>query len=256
MYDEGAMLFEGIMREDRSLLELIDCNYTYMNAALATWYGVPDIKGAKLQKVELTDGNRGGVLTLPGVLTISAMPTRTSPVKRGKWVLEQILGGAPPPPPPNVAALERQDTPENAQLNVRQKTERHRSDPACASCHRTMDAIGFGLENFDAIGRWREKDENGGVIDSAGELPGNQHFSSPAGLKRVLLARKEDVIRVLSGKLLAYALGRALSGYDEVVVDRIVEAVAQDGYKCDTLLMAISTSYPFLNTRRTAVGGP
>lgn len=253
MYDEGTLLVETIMREDRSLLELIASDYTFVNAGLARWYGLVDIKGTKLQRVTLSDPNRGGVMTLPGVLTVTAMSTRTSPVKRGKWVLEQLLGTTPPPPPPNVAALEKQDTPENAKLTVRQKTELHRRDPTCAGCHRVMDAIGFGLENFDSIGRWRERDDNGTPVDCAGELPGRQRFSSPAELKRILLTRKDAFTRTLAAKLLSYALGRGLSGYDEVVLDRIVENVAKDGYRFGSLLREIALSYPFGNMQSPVI---
>ncbi|HEX3135478.1 MAG TPA: DUF1588 domain-containing protein, partial [Planctomycetota bacterium] len=245
MYDEGTLLVKTIMRDNRSLLELIANDYTFVNAGLARWYGLNDIKGAKLQRVILSDPNRGGVMTLPGVLTVTAMSTRTSLVKRGKWVLEQLLGTTPPPPPPNVAALEKQDTPENVTLTIRQKTERHRQDPTCAGCHRVMDAIGFGLENFDSIGRWRDRDDHGTPVDCAGELPGRQHFSSPAELKRILLTRKDAFTRTLAAKLLSYALGRGLSGYDEVVLDRIVEQVGKNNYRFDTLLSEIALSYPF-----------
>jgi hypothetical protein len=197
--------------------------------------------------VHLDDNNRGGAVTMPGVLMATSTPNRTSPVKRGKWVLEQLLGASPPPPPPNVPALDKQDVPENAKLTLRQRTERHRDDPACVSCHRVMDPIGFGLENFDAIGRWRNMDDTGGTVDSIGELPGKQRFTSPAELKRILMVRKDEFLRTFTGKLLAFALGRKISGYDEVVVDDLVAQMAKDEYKLDALIIRIATSYPFLN---------
>ena len=177
----------------------------------------------------------------------TSMPSRTSPVKRGKWVLEQLLGASPPPPPPNVPALDKQDVPENANLTLRQRTERHREDPACVSCHRVMDAIGFGLENFDVIGRWRSKDDTGGAVDAVGELPGKQRFGTPSELKKILMGRKDEFLRTFTGKLLAFALGRKQSAYDEVVVEDLVAQMPKDDYKLDALIVRIVTSYPFLN---------
>lgn len=249
MYDEGVLLFESILREGRSLKDLIDCDYTFMNASLARIYGVVTVTSARMERVPIGDPNRGGVMTLPGVLMVTSMANRTSPVKRGKWVLEQLLGQAPPDPPDNVEALEKQDTPENAKLTLRQKTELHRSKPDCAGCHRIMDPIGFGLENFDTIGRWRLKDDSGAPLDTLGVLPGNVRFSSPSELKRIVLSRMDEFARTLVGKLLAYALARPLSGYDEVVVEDIAEAAAKDGYRLDAILVRIVTSYPFLNSR-------
>ncbi len=184
---------------------------------------------------------------MPGVLMVTSTPNRTSPVKRGKWVLEELLGASPPPPPPNVPPLDKQDTPENAKLTLRQKTERHRDDPACASCHRVMDPIGFGLENFDAIGRWRDRDDTGGAVDAIGELPGKQRFGSPSELKKILMGRKDEFLRNFTGKLLAFALGRKLVGYDEVVVEDLVEQMAKDEYRLDALIGRIVASYPFKN---------
>ena len=242
------MLFDTIMREDRPLGEFVDCDYTFLNGLTAKLYGLDDtVKGPQLRKVQLTDGNRGGVLTMPGVLAVTSLPNRTSPVKRGRWVLEQILGQNPPPPPMNVPPLEKQDGKANAGLNLRQRTERHREDPACSGCHRVLDPIGFGLENFDAIGRWRDRDDTGGAVDAAGELPGKAVFRTPQDLKRIIGARKDDFCRTLTAKLLAYALCRHLDGYDEVVADEIAAAVAKDGYRFQTLITAIVTSYPFMN---------
>ncbi len=252
MYEEPAMLFDTILRENRSVVELVDCNYTFVNASLAKIYGLEaSVKGTAMTRVQLTDANRGGVMTMPGVLAVTSLPTRTSPVKRGRWVLEQILGQAAPTPPMNVPALEKQDTDANAGLNLRQRTERHRSDPACIDCHRMLDPIGFGLENFDAIGRWREKDDTGVAVDSSGELPGNQAFRTPKDLKRIIAARKDDLCHTLVNKILAYTLCHRLEGYDEVVADEIADAVAKDGYRFQTVWIKIATSYPFLNRRIT-----
>jgi hypothetical protein len=207
------------------------------------------VTGSRWRKVKLTNANRGGILGMPGVLAMTSFPDRTSPVKRGVWVLEQVLGEHVPPPPPNVPTLEKQDKQTVEHLTLRQRTELHRTDAACANCHKTLDPIGFGLENFDAIGRWRDKDDTGGPIDPAGELPGGKRFSSPKELKTILAARTSDLARNLTEKLLAYALCRQLEGYDEIVVDHLMKTIAKDGYRVQTLITEIVTSYPFTHRR-------
>lgn len=250
MYDEASLFFMSILRENRSLLDLLDADFTYLNAPLAKIYGMDnEVKGNQMQRVRLSDGNRGGVLTMPGVLAMTSNPNRTSPVKRGKWVLEQILGRNSPPPPPDVEPLERQDTPENARLNTRQRTERHREDPACIGCHRVLDPIGFGFENFDVLGRWRDIDDTGLAVDPGGELPGKVFFRTPRDLKRIIAGRKDEVCRTIVGKILAHALCRSLVDYDEVVADDIALAVAKDGYRLQTAVIRAVTSYPFLYQR-------
>jgi hypothetical protein len=202
-----------------------------------------------MRKVQLTDANRGGILAMPAILATTSFPNRTSAVKRGVWVLEQVLGEHVPPPPPNVPALEKQDGGKAESLTLRQQTERHRTDSACANCHKILDPIGFGLENFDAIGRWREQDDSGGAIDAAGELPGGKRFSTPRELKGIIAAKQAELARNLTEKLLAYALCRQLEGYDEIVVDRLMEIIAKDGYHMQTLITEIVTSYPFTQRR-------
>ena len=186
---------------------------------------------------------------MPGILATTSFPNRTSPVKRGVWVLEQVLGEHVPAAPPNVPSLEKQDQAKVANLTLRQRTELHRTDPVCANCHRILDPIGFGLENFDAIGRWRDAEEGSGPIDASGELPGGKRFSSPKELKAIIAAREADLARNLTEKLLAYALCRQLEGYDEIVVDRLMETIAKDGYRLQTLISEIVTSYPFTQRR-------
>jgi hypothetical protein len=257
MVDEARLFFEGLLRENGSLAGFIDSDYTYLNETLASIYGVPGVKGPALRKVSLSDANRGGILTMPGILAMSSFPNRTSPVNRGVWVLEQVLGEHVPPPPANVPSLEKQDPKKVANLTLRQRTELHRSNPTCASCHRVLDPIGFGLENFDAIGRWRAKDEAGGAIDATGELPGELRFATPKELKKIIAGRLDDFCRNLTGRLLSYALGRQLQGYDEVVVDRIAASVAKDGYRLQRLVIEVVTSYPYMNRRITEPkGGP
>jgi hypothetical protein len=173
----------------------------------------------------------------------------SSTVKRGVWVLEQVLGEHVPAAPPNVPSLEKQDNENVATLTLRQRTELHRTDATCANCHKILDPIGFGLENFDAIGRWREEDDSGGAIDATGELPGGKRFSSPRELKAIIAGRRVELARNLTEKLLAYALCRQLEGYDEIVVDHLMETIAKDGYRMRTLITEIVTSYPFTHRR-------
>src|ERR1051325_11217619 len=250
LYDEARLFFESIVRENRSVVSLVDCDYTFLNGTLATLYGLDKkVTGTRWRKVKLTDANRGGILEMPGILAVTSFPNRTSPVKRGVWVLEQVLGEEVPPPPPNVPPLEKQDKQAVENLTLRERTELHRKDAVCANCHKVLDPIGFGLENFDAIGRWRDQDDAGGPIDAAGELPGGKRFSSPKELKTIIAVRTSDLARNLTEKLLAYALCRQPAGYDEIVVDHLMEIIAKDGYRMQTLITEIVTSYPFTHRR-------
>jgi hypothetical protein len=250
MYDEARLFFESIVRENRSVVSFVDSDYTFLNGPLAALYGMEKaVAGPEMRKVKLTNANRGGILGMPGILATTSFPNRTSPVKRGVWVLEQVLGEVVPPAPPNVPTLEKQDQKKVANLTLRQRTELHRTNAVCNNCHKILDPIGFGLENFDAIGRWRDKDDTGGAIDATGELPGGKHFSSPKELKTIIAARKDDLARNLTEKLLAYALCRKLEGYDEIVVDRLMGTIAKDGCRMQTLITEIVTSYPFTNRR-------
>lgn len=250
MYDEARLFFDSIVRENRSVVSFVNSDYTFLNGTLAKIYGLEkQITGSAMQKVKLTDANRGGILAMPGVLATTSFATRTSAVKRGVWVLEQVLGQRVPPAPPNVPALEKQDQKKVANLTLRQRTELHRTNAVCANCHKILDPIGFGLENFDVIGRWRDKDESGGPIDAVGELPGGKRFSSPKELKVLIAARQTDLARNLIEKLLAYALCRQLDGYDHIIVDQMLQTIAKDGFKMQTLISEIVTSYPFLNRR-------
>jgi mono/diheme cytochrome c family protein len=251
MYDEARLFFESIVRENRSLTTFINCDYSFLNGTLAPIYGLQGtVTGSQMRKVKLTDANRGGILTMPGILAMSSFPNRTSAVNRGLWVLEQVLGEEVPPPPANVPALDKQDKQKVANLTLRQRTELHRSNPVCANCHKIMDPIGFGLENFDAIGRWRDHDDSGGPIDATGELPGGKRFGTPRELKQIIGTRTDDFCRNLTGKLLAYALCRQLEGYDEVIVDRLSNTTAKDDYRMQTVVVGIVTSYPFTHRRQ------
>jgi mono/diheme cytochrome c family protein len=250
MYDEGRLFFDSIVRGNRSVVSFVTADYTFLNETLAAIYGLEKtVTGPKMRQVKLTDANRGGILGMPGILATTSFPNRTSPVKRGVWVLEQVLGQQVPPAPPNVPALDKQDKKKIANLTLRQRTELHRTNVVCANCHKILDPIGFGLENFDAIGRWRDQDDTGGVIDAAGELPGGKHFAAPKELKAIIAARSQDLARNLTEKLLAYALCRQLEGYDEIVVDHLMADIAKEGYRMQTLITAVITSYPFTHRR-------
>ena len=250
MYEEARLFFESIVREDRSVINFVNGDYTYLNGTLASIYGLEEtVTGPEMRRVQLSDGNRGGVLGMPGVLAATSFPNRTSAVKRGVWVLEQVLGDHVPAAPPNVPALDEQDQETVANLSLRERTELHRTNPVCANCHKILDPIGFGLENFDAIGQWRDQDNNGEAIDAAGELPGGERFSGPKELKAIIAGRIGDLARNLVEKLLAYALGRRLEGYDEIVVDSLMQEIAGDGYRMQTLINAVVTSYPFTHRR-------
>jgi hypothetical protein len=244
MRTETELFFRAIVEEDRSALDFLDGKFTYVNNTLAKLYGLPNVEGTGFRKVALTDGRRQGILTQASILTVTSNPTRTSPVKRGKWVLEQILGTPPPPPPPNVPEL---DKPEKGKLvigTLRERMEAHRKNPLCASCHSRMDPIGFGLENFNAVGGWRDE-EVGSPIDPSGTLPDGKSFSGPAELIKVLKGKKDQFVQNLSDRLLTYALGRGLESTDKCHITTIAQAAAQKNYKFSALISAIVQSDPF-----------
>lgn len=247
MKTETELLFQALLTEDRSVLEFLDANFTFVNERLARHYGLSDIKGDEFRRVTLTGSQRGGILGHASVLTVTSNPTRTSPVKRGKWILENILGSSPPPPPPGVPELnEAKAVVESAPL--RQRLEQHRANPSCAACHQRMDPLGFGLENYNAIGAWRTMDGSF-PIDAGGTLPGGQSFQGPGELKAILKARQKDFVRCLSEKMLTYALGRGVEYYDECVLKQIVAKMAQHQSKFSILILAIVNSDPFQKRR-------
>ena len=246
MKEEARLFFESIVRENLSVSRFVDSDYTFLNEPLAKIYEISEpISGPKMRRVKLDNPNRGGILGMPATLAATSFPNRTSPVRRGVWVLEQILGERVPAPPPDIPELEEQEHKEIEGLTLRQRTELHQSEAACRNCHKVLDPIGFGLENFDAIGRWRDKNEEGLAIDSAGKLPNGRAFSSPAELKRLLAKRESELARNLTERLMAYALGRPLGGYDQVVIDRILENVAKEGYGTRSIISEVITSYLF-----------
>ena len=250
MIEEARMLFESIIAEDKSVIRFVNSDYTFLNEPLARIYGLDQpIKGIKMRRVKMKNPNRGGILTMPATLTTTSFPNRTSPVVRGVWVLERILGENVPPPPPDIPELEEQGHKEIANLTLRQRTELHQSEATCRNCHKILDPIGFGLENFDAIGRWREKNNQGLVIDSAGKLPDGKTFSTPAQLKNLLADREADLARNLTERLMAYALGRQLEGYDYIVIDQLMKKIAKDSYSFRTIISEVVTSYLFTHRR-------
>ena len=246
MLNEPRLFFESIVRENRRIIRFVDSDYTFLNEPLAELYGLgPSVQGPEMLRVQLENPNRGGLLGMPATLAATSFPDRTSPVRRGVWVLEQILGERVPPPPPDVPELDEQEQKSVEGLTLRQRTELHTTEATCANCHRVLDPIGFGLENFDAIGRWREKNEAGVAIDSAGKLPDGATFSNPAELKRLLAGREADLARNLTERLMAYALGRHLEGYDEIVIDQVMSRIAEDDYRVRTIITEVIASYLF-----------
>lgn len=245
MQKESELFFEHVLREDRPVLDFLTSDYTYVNEELARHYGLKDVKGSEFRLVSTKGTPRGGVLTQASVLTVTSNPTRTSPVKRGKWILENILGTPPPPPPPNVPELEDQ---KELTGTLRQRMEQHRANPNCAVCHERMDALGFSFENFDGIGGWRAQDE-GRTIDPSGELPGGRKLAGPADLKNVLLSDKDLFVRNLAERLLTYSLGRGTEHYDKLTLDEIVEQVKTREYKFSALVLEIIKSDPFQKRR-------
>ena len=240
---ETELLFSSVLREDRSALDLLDADYTFVDERLARHYGIPNVRGSHFRRVALEDGARGGLLGHGSILTVTSYANRTSPVNRGKWVLENILGTPPPPPPPDVPDLE---TAEGGQaLSMREAMEQHRANPVCASCHRLMDPLGLALENFDAIGRWRDRSETRGSIDATGELPDGTPFDGPAGLKNALLGHPERFVTTVTEKLMTYALGRGIEYYDAPAVRAIVRDAAEDGYRLSSLVKGVVRSAPF-----------
>ncbi|MBC8326285.1 MAG: DUF1592 domain-containing protein [Verrucomicrobia subdivision 3 bacterium] len=250
MMEEPRLFFESVLRENQRIVRFVDSDYTFLNEPLAKLYELKqDVPGPKMRRVQLANPNRGGILGMAATLSATSFPNRTSPVKRGVWVLEQVLGERVPPPPADVPELEEQEHQDVKGLTLRQRTELHQSEATCRNCHKVLDPIGFGLENFDAIGRWRVKNDAGAAIDSAGKLPGGKDFSTPAELKKLLAQREADLARNLTERLMAYALGRQLEGYDEVILDQLMDRIARDEYRVQTIVTEIATSYLFTHRR-------
>ena len=242
MRRETELFFQSIVREDRSILDLLVGKYTFLNDRLAKFYGIPGVEGPDFRKVDLSGTPRGGILTQASVLTVTSYANRTSPVLRGKWILENVLNAPPPAPPPGVPNLDVSTV--GSEASLRQQLEQHRKNPTCAACHARMDPLGFGLENFDAIGAWRTSD--GKIpIDSSGSLPDGRTFQGPDGLRTILQADRSAFAQCLTAKLLTYALGRGLEPYDNATVKEITQHIAANDYRFSNLILEIAASRPF-----------
>ncbi len=241
---ETELFLDSMLREDRGVLELLNADYTFLNERLARHYGIPDIFGSHFRRVTLNDEKRRGLLGQSSVLAATSYANRTAPTLRGKWVLENMLGTPPPPPPPNVPSLKEDDDKEGKVLTMRQRMERHRANPACAVCHTRMDPLGFALENFDALGKWRTA-EGPTTIDPSGVLPDGTRFQGPAELRKILSSHPEQFVGTVTEKLLTYALGRGVEYYDEPVIRRIVREAAPGEYRWSSIIMGIVNSTPF-----------
>jgi hypothetical protein len=241
---ETEMFFGSILQNDGSLLDLLRADYTYLNQNLAEFYGVPNVYGPAFRKVVLKDVNRRGLLGQGSLLAVTSYPNRTSVVQRGKWILENLLGTPPPPPPPDVPALQPHGS--SGKMTLRQAMEQHRANPTCAVCHSRMDPIGFALENFNAVGKWRVLDDTGAKIDASGTLPGGTTFYGPAGLTKLLATdRKMEFVTTFTRKLMTYALGRGVEAYDEPVIRSITRDAARTDFRMSSLIMGIVHSAPF-----------
>jgi hypothetical protein len=243
LYRETVEYFYYVLTESKNLLELINGNYTFLSEDLARYYGIPDVTGKAFKKVQLKDSVRGGILGMGSVLATTSVATRTSPVLRGKWVMEQILGTSPPPPPPVVAEL-TEDAAIHDELGLRKILELHRSKPDCQSCHEKMDPLGLGLENFDATGKWRST--YGRVpIDASGVTADGQKFEGPVGLKKILIRERERIARNLSSKMLSYALGRSLLFTDEPALRHLDDCLLRNNFNPELFIIELVKSYPF-----------
>jgi hypothetical protein len=247
---ETALFIESQLREDRSLVELLTANYTFVNERLAAHYGIPGVYGNRFRRVTFTDDRRAGLLGHGSILMVTSYPNRTSPVLRGKWLLENILGAPPPPPPADIPPLEENDEGGGKVLTMRERMEQHRKNPACASCHVLMDPFGLALENFDAIGRWRTT-EAGTPIDASATLPDGVVLQGPTSLRQVLASRREEFVAAVAQKLLTYALGRGVEYYDSPAIRAIVREAAPD-YRWSAIVLGIAKSTPFQMRLRRA----
>jgi hypothetical protein len=247
---ETELFFNSIIREDRNVVDLLTADYTFVNERLARHYGMPNIYGSLFRRVPVTDEARKGLLGHGSILALTSHAERTSPVLRGKWILENLLGSPPPPPPADVPALG--DKTEQART-IRERLEQHRRDPVCASCHKVMDPLGFALENFDAVGRWRAREE-GGPIDASGQLADGTTVDGVVAVRQAILRRPELFVSTMSEKLLTYALGRGIDHRDMAAVRGIVRRAALNDHRFSSLVLGIVESVPFL--MRTAHDSP
>ena len=243
MKEETSLFFDSIVREDRSVVDLLNADYTFVNERLARHYGIPNVYGSQFRRVTVSNEARRGLLGQASVLAVTSYPNRTSPVERGKWVLTNLLGVPPQPPPPNVPALE-ESSGDGKVLSLRERMERHRANPVCAGCHKVMDPIGFALESFDGIGRWRNT-QDGAPIDTSGTLFNGANVDGVVGLRQNLVAQPEIFVGVMTEKMLTYALGRGLEYYDMPAVRKIVRDAKTRDFRFSSIVLGIVRSTPF-----------
>ncbi len=249
MYDETATFFDHLRIEDRSVVELLDANYTYLNEELARYYKISGVKGKEIRRVDLKpEYHRGGLLAMGSVLALTSHVSRTSPTLRGKYILDVIFGTPPPPPPANAGMFKDENDKNKQPKTFRERMAMHASNPACASCHRKMDPLGFAMDNFDGSGVWRD-DDHGKPLDIVGELPTGEKMEGFAGLKKVVLDRKENFIRSMTEQMMTYALGRELDYYDELPLRDITARLQKNDDRFSEMVLGIAESYPFLNRR-------
>ncbi|MEM9722793.1 MAG: DUF1592 domain-containing protein, partial [Bacteroidota bacterium] len=244
MLKEVELFFNHVVLESQDLLELLNSDYSFLNEELASHYGIGEVKGDSMRKVLFANGERGGLLGMAGVLTATSLPTRTSPVLRGKWVLEQVLGTPPPPPPPNVPELEASHDSAETEVTLRVLLERHREDEACRSCHQAMDPIGLGLENYDVMGRWREV-YGTEPIDPAGVMKSGETFEGPAELRNILQGKKELFAKTFSTKMLSFALGRGINFKDSPTIKHLQNTLLETDFNSKAFILELVKSYPF-----------
>jgi hypothetical protein len=237
------MLFEYVIKEDRSIEDFLSADYSFLNERLAEHYGIPGVYGSHFRRVTLPEEHRWGLLGKGSILTVTSYATRTSPTLRGKWVLDNILGTPPPPPPPDVPSLK--ETAETKKLSMRERMELHRTNPVCASCHSLMDPLGLALENFDAIGSYRELNADQSPIDATGKLPNGTEFDGPAELRDALWQIREQFIGTFIERMLTYALGRGIEYYDMPAVRQIRREAAKQDYRWSSIIMQVVESQPF-----------
>jgi hypothetical protein len=254
MRKETELLFEHIMREDLSVLDLLTAQYTFVNDRLAEHYGINGVKGSHFRKVEIDGHHRRGLLGHASILTVTSYPNRTSPVLRGKWIMENVLGTPTPAPPADVPALEENE-PGQAGRSVRERLAEHRENPVCATCHDVMDPLGLALENFDAIGRWRVRDE-GGPVDASGQMVNGAPIDGPQSLLDEVTAEPEEFVRLVTEKLMVYALGRGLEAYDMPTVRQIARDAAEQDYRFSAIVSGIAHSVPFRMKRAAETAQP
>jgi hypothetical protein len=243
MKEETSLFFDSIMREDRSVVDLLNADYTFVNERLARHYGIPNVYGSQFRRVTVPIEARRGLLGQGSVLTVTSYPNRTSPVERGKWILTNLLGVPPQPPPPNVPPLEETSS-DGRVLSLRERMEKHRANPVCAGCHRVMDPIGFALENFDGVGHWRTT-EDGAAIDTSGTLFNGANVEGVNGLRRNLVAQPEVFVGVMTEKMLTYALGRGIEYYDMPAVRKVVQDARAKNFRFSSIVSGIVRSTPF-----------